>query len=184
MHGTVLDFIARWITSDIVCGKRVLEVGSFDVNGSPRTAIIPLRPLEYIGIDIMSGKGVDQVCDARELDRVFGQDSFDLVISAEMLEHVEDWKLVISQMKRVTKSKGVLCVTTRSPGFPYHPHPIDCWRFTRDDFTKIFRDYHIVALEDDLPGSPGIFGCFVKPNPFHEVFLDGLSVARAPVGSS
>lgn len=180
MHATVLDFVSRQIHPYTIQGKRILEVGSLDVNGSPRAIIFSLGPSEYVGIDIEAGKGVDKVCDARELERIFGRDSFDVVLSTEMLEHVEDWKTVISQMKRVVKQGGYLCVTTRSPGFPYHPHPVDCWRFTRDDFRAIFRDFDVIALEDDLPGSPGVFGYFVKPCPFYEASLVDLSMARAP----
>ncbi len=180
MHDSVLQFVAKALTLPCVRGKRILEVGSLDVNGSPRDILIPLGPSEYIGVDIAPGKGVDAVCDARFLESSFGLSAFDIVLSTEMLEHVEDWKAVVSQMKRVTKGGGLLCITTRSPGFPYHPHPVDCWRFTKSNFRDIFRDCSLRKLEDDLPGSPGIFGCFGKPFPFKEASLDSISVERVP----
>lgn len=180
MHGTVLQFIAQCLTAEVIRGKRVLEVGSFDINGSPREVVAPLGPGEYVGIDISPGKGVDLVCDACQLEAAFGSNSFDVVISAEMLEHVEDWAQVVSQMKRVTRPSGKLCVTTRSPGFPYHPYPLDCWRFTRRDFEGIFCDFRIDKISDDIPEMPGVFGCFTKPDTFVETPIAHLRVARAP----
>lgn len=181
MHDSVLDFIRRKLPSSLVTGRTVLEVGSLDVNGSPRSALLPLNPETYIGVDIVKGPGVDRICDVDELEAVFGQDAFDVVLSTEMLEHVEDWKRAVSQMKRVVKRGGVLCVTTRSPGFPYHPHPIDRWRFRKDDFVIIFRDFKMQALEEDLPGSPGIFGTFSKPKNFAEVSLNEVVVETVSV---
>jgi len=178
MNSTVLSFLARRLTLAVVRRRRVLEVGSFDVNGSPRSVVIPLRPAEYIGVDLTSGPGVDRVCDGSALVDAFGRCSFDIVISTEMLEHAPDWRAVVTQMKRVLRPNGTLVVTTRSPGFPYHAFPGDCWRFTSDDFTRMFGDMHIEEVCED-PAEPGVFGCFRKKWQT-EVPLEDMTIQPAP----
>jgi SAM-dependent methyltransferase len=175
MHESVLAFLEHHLTREEVAGKRVLEVGSYDVNGTPRSIIDPLQPGSYTGLDFSDGPGVDVVGKAEELVDEFGIESFDVVISTELLEHVFPWREVISEMKRVTREGGILIVTTRAPGFPYHPYPVDLWRYTESDFQRIFSDMEIVTLVDD-PMAPGVFLKARKPSGFKELDLSDIHV--------
>lgn len=158
MHTSVLKFLSDKVDADDIRGMEVLEVGSMDVNGSPRNALRVHGPKRYVGVDALHGKGVDIVLDAREIGRYFGSQSFDVVISTEMLEHAHDWRTIVANMKYVLRPGGLLIVTTRSPGFPYHAYPNDYWRYTLDDFKKIFFDMWIQHLGPDHdPKSPGVF---------------------------
>jgi hypothetical protein len=74
-------------------------------------------------------------------------------ISAKLLEHAEDWRAVVRNLKGVLKVGGLLVLTCRGPGFPRHDFPGDYWRFTVDDMRKIFADSQIIALiADPEPG--------------------------------
>ncbi|MCJ7463265.1 MAG: class I SAM-dependent methyltransferase [Thermoplasmata archaeon] len=144
-------------TSDEFKEKRVIEVGSRYVNGSVRSFVEKfLQPREYVGVDIEMGKCVDMIVPAERLIDEFGEESFDILISTELLEHVSDWRNVIGNFKRILKKDGLLFLTTRSIGFPYHAFPYDFWRFEIEDFQKIFSDFDIIVLERDLM-SPGVF---------------------------
>lgn len=178
MNQSVLAFVGGVLPKQEVAGKRVLEVGSLNVNGSPRQFIVPLGPSEYIGCDLVAGNGVDQIANARFLVQTFGMNSFDIVISTEMLEHVPDWKTCISQMKRVLKPGGSLVLSTRSPGFPFHEYPLDCWRFTLDDMRRIFSDMVIHNVESDVPQEPGVLVKVSKPKDFREADLREMEVYR------
>lgn len=151
-----IAFATRILTRSDVEGKRVLEVGSYDVNGTLRGAIDPLNPASYTGVDMAPGPGVDQVCLAEGLIDRFGPESFDVVLSTEMLEHVQDWRTVIDNMKGVLAIGGILVLTTRSKGFQFHGYPVDFWRFSLSDMRVIFSDMTIEALESDDPISPGV----------------------------
>lgn len=155
------------LTPKEVQGKSVLEVGSCDVNGSLRPVIELWKPKKYVGVDISPGPGVDLICDADNLERTFGKESFDLVVSTEMLEHIKDWKKVISNIKNVCKSGGIILITTRSYGRKYHGYPFDFWRFELSDMKQIFADCIIEKIETDRV-SPGIFIRVRKPNAFKE----------------
>jgi SAM-dependent methyltransferase len=155
-HSSCIAFGLRALGRDDVEGKRVIEVGSRDLNGSLRPVIEALGPSEYVGVDVVDGTGVDLVCDGGHLVERFGTDAFDLVVSTEVLEHARDWRGVISRLKRVCRPGGLLVLTTRSRGFPYHAWPSDFWRYELDDMRQIFGDLEILLLEPDRQ-SPGVF---------------------------
>ena len=184
MNDAVLNFIRSAISARDVAGRSVLEVGSRNVNGSPRSVVEPMQPATYIGVDMESGTGVDQVLSVNALVDSFGEDAFEFVICTEMLEHVQDWRWAISQLKRVTAREGRLVVTTRSPGFPYHGYPHDFWRFTEADFKRIFADMEDVLVMSD-PLAPGVFVAARKPEAFEELDLrsfEATPIHPAPVG--
>lgn len=148
--------------------KDILEVGSFNVNGSLRAPIIDLcNPAKYIGIDMIPGPGVDIVSKAEDLLKLFNHNSFDIVISTELLEHVINWRTVISNIKNICRPNGIILITTRSYPFPYHGYPCDYWRYELNDMKNIFSDCIIEKLETD-PLCPGVFLKARKPKSFIE----------------
>jgi len=163
------------LTRDEVEGRRVVELGSYDVNSSLRPFIETLKPAEYMGVDIEKGPSVDIVCKAENVLERLGEESFDVVISTELLEHVRDWRKVISNMKNICRPNGLVLITTRSQGFPYHAYPYDFWRYEFSDMQHIFSDCIIEKLEKDWE-SPGVFVKTRKPSKFIEIDLSGYEL--------
>lgn len=162
-----LEFVRANLRAEEVQGRAVIEVGALDVNGSVRPLVSALGPASYLGVDLHAGPGVDQICDAMELVARFGRQSFDLLISTELLEHVRDWRTVISQFKQVLKPQGCLLITTRSRGFPYHAYPYDYWRYEPADIRALFADFDCEVIEADSL-SPGVFCKAWKPKTWIE----------------
>jgi SAM-dependent methyltransferase len=96
-------------------GLRVLEFGSHDVNGSPRSLF--MNCTEYVGVDIWAGAGVDWVGRAQDFD---GEGRFDVVISVEAMEHDPDARGQIASAWRALKPGGVLIITAAAE--PREPH--------------------------------------------------------------
>jgi SAM-dependent methyltransferase len=163
--------IAQLLATDIR-GKAVLEVGARDVNGSLRGHVESLGPASYVGVDIEVGPGVDELCRGEQLVQRYGAESFDVVLSSEMLEHVRDWRAVVSNLKRVVKPNGILLFTTRSPGFGFHGYPFDFWRYELSDIAVLFSDFSVEVLLTD-PSAPGVFFKGRKPVDFMERSLAG-----------
>lgn len=147
MRPQILDIIGHVLVDKEIIGKRILEAGSMNVNGSVRPMIELLYPAEYLGVDIRDGNGVDQICNIYELTKEFGENSFDGVVCTETLEHVRNWVLAVSNLKNVLKPGGFLIVSAPSRGFHKHDYPHDYWRFQRADFKRIFSDMQISVLE-------------------------------------
>ena len=166
-----IDFVTRAVTRDEVAGKRVLEVGSRNVNGSARRIIESMRPAEYVGVDIEAAPEVDVICDIEKLDETFDAESFDLVVTTEVMEQVRDWRRAVSNLKRMCRPGGVVLVTTRSYGFAYHGYPFDYWRYELSDMRGLFGDCAVEALEADTR-DPGVFMKARKPLAFQERRLD------------
>lgn len=104
--------------SEYFSGKRVLEVGSWDKNGTCRSLF---DKCDYIGIDIAGGQGVDLVCRGEE----FGapSNSFDVALSLECFEHNIYWVLTLANMIRVLKPGGLLVMTCAGVGRMEHGTP-------------------------------------------------------------
>jgi len=166
-HITCIFFAGRQVHPREVTGRRILEVGSYDVNGSIRRIWETWEPAEYIGVDIISGPGVDIVCGAEEIVTKFGENRFDIVVSTEMLEHARNWRAAISNMKRVCNCGGIILITARGFGMPYHSWPYDFWRYEKQDMKAIFSDCEVLALEADT-GDPGVLLKARKPIDFRE----------------
>lgn len=110
-----LSLIARNFR-DVVDGGSVLEIGSYDVNGSVRSVFSAAK--NYTGVDLVEGPGVDLVCYGHEIP--FDADSFDLVVSAECLEHDPLWIKTFLKMWEVVRPNGVVALTCASRGRPEH----------------------------------------------------------------
>lgn len=168
MHKSVLAWTAAAVAREDIAGRSVLEVGSYDVNGTVRPILAAHDPARYVGVDMTSGPGVDRVLDCTALVDEFGAGSWDVVVSTEMLEHVRDWRASIRNLIGVVAQGGLLVITTRSPGFPYHPFPEDHWRYPVAAFERLLANAHLEPIDvREDPEAPGVFVKARKPEGWH-----------------
>ena len=75
-HDYQLEFVeyVKDNNEDFFSNKRVLEVGSLNINGTVRDLF---NDCNYIGIDVGEGNGVDVVCSGHEYDT---SDDFDVTL--------------------------------------------------------------------------------------------------------
>lgn len=162
-HTSVIAWAGIQIGPDLITGKTVIEVGAYDVNGSVRPGIEHHGPESYLGVDIAEGPRVDLVANVEDLPGMY-PDGFGLVVSTEMLEHVESWKAAIRSLIALVAPGGALAISTRSLGFPYHPYPIDTWRYSPDAMREIFTGarLEVISCEPDEEQA-GVFVVVRKP---------------------
>lgn len=132
---------------------RVLEVGSYNVNGTIRDLF---RGCYYRGVDIRSGPGVDHVIVPHKLP--WPAAYFDVTVSTETLEHDPlPWRTV-AEMARVTAPGGSVILTMRAftdqGCYPYHDFPSDHWRCGLEAFGAMAIDagLEILDLQPDGAG--------------------------------
>lgn len=106
MHDAARDFIAKHAKR---CKGPVLEVGSRDINGGVRDL---LPKTGYVGIDLMPGKGVDEVIDIRDYE---GDTKFATVVCCEVLEHHPAPAELIDAMADNLLKGGTLLITAAGP---------------------------------------------------------------------
>ena len=95
--------------------KKVLDIGSFDVNGNEEFLF---KNCEFTGLDIGPGNGVDVVCPAEEYDKP--DNYFDTIISCECWEHNPNYKESIQNAIRMLRSGGLFFFTCATTGRPVH----------------------------------------------------------------
>lgn len=142
MNGQVLLFLRKIGPQ---AGARIIEIGSLDVNGSPRETFKAAG--EYVGIDFRPGLGVDRVMNAEQVHENFPAGYFDTVLCCETLEHCENWKEVVRSMWAILKTGGKCVITTPTRKKGRHNYPNDYWRWELDDYRKMFAKQNVLRCE-------------------------------------
>ena len=103
---------ARAFASEVLLQHKpelVLEFGSLDINGSV-SDILPGAGYEvdWFGIDLQEGPGVDLVADAATYTHDF---RVSMVVCCEVLEHAANWRHIVRNAEANLHADGHLLVT-------------------------------------------------------------------------
>lgn len=114
---------------------------------------IPYKPLfdpyikEYKGADLSINKTADLIItDGGKID--LPDNYADVVLSTQVLEHVESPVSYLEEANRILKKESLLILTTHGY-WMYHPDPNDYWRWTSAGLKKIVEEsgYEIIHFE-------------------------------------
>jgi len=94
--------------SNFFRNKRVLDIGSLDINGNNRYLF---EDCEYIGLDVVPGPNVDVVSIAH---LYMPSAPFDVVLSTNALEHDLYWRETLGAMLTFLKPVGLLFFSVAS----------------------------------------------------------------------
>lgn len=114
----------------------LVDVGSYDVNGNYKD-IVPERA-RYIGVDMAAGPNVDMVMPG-PYTLPFADESVDVVICGQVLEHCKNPFKLVTEIARVMK-KGAKLYITAPFVWREHRYPIDAFRYLPDGFDSIFEE--------------------------------------------
>ena len=148
-HVSRYAFAARWAS-----GTRVLDLGSGAGYG---TAELAGRARSAIGIDLAL-EAVSHSKSAYPLPNIsfvpasvtavpFRAGSFDLITAFEVIEHLADWRALLSEGRRLLRPNGVFLVST--PNKEYYtdsrgasgPNPFHTHEFEFDEFRSVLREF-------------------------------------------
>jgi len=156
----------------------VLDVGSQCVPGQSDIYRIFFSEsqFKYVGLDMVEGYNVDLVVNnAYKWDEI--QDNFcDVLISGQMLEHVEFPWLTMSEIARVLKPQGLICIIVPSMQ-KLHRYPVNCQNYFSDGLIALAK----YAGLDILHASTNYAPKGVKRKWYNMNIQDSMIIAKKPL---
>ena len=152
-----VETVVSFLNKENLRNSKVLEIGSYDRNGSIRNLF---NVKKYAGADLVDGPGVDIIYDGLNLN--LEGEKFDICISCECFEHDQNWVNTFNNMINNLIPGGLIIFTCASKGRIEHgtkrTNPKDSpgtsavgvnyYRNLREknfrehfDFDKIFKNY-------------------------------------------
>ena len=150
MHDESMNEMGEFKANYVKPGARVLDVGSYDVNGSYKTLFDP--GFYYMGLDIVAGPNVDVLAEDPYAWPI-KDGEFDHVISGQAFEHIEFPDRTMKEIARVLAPDGYCCIIAPSSG-PEHDYPRDYRRYNADDLRKLAEDAGLSVVSsvvNDVP---------------------------------
>jgi SAM-dependent methyltransferase len=142
MHESAVDkfevFVDAYLRPQAGTFLEVLDVGSRAIGDESAThrATIIAHGWRYVGLDIEAGENVDLlVSDGYDWTTV-DDDSFDVVLCSQVLEHARyPWRLT-QEIARVLRPLGLALLIAPSTG-PVHRYPEDSFRYYPDGLSAL-----------------------------------------------
>lgn len=149
MHDAAFRYVAR-VVADLPRPQRVVEIGSRNVNGTPRSLFAGVE--SYTGIDVRPGDGVDVVADGATWQP---DEPVDLVVCMEVLEHAPEAGEIVANACRMLRPGGTLILTAAGEGRAPHSAsdggPLQAGEFYRnvsaDDLRQWARAFETCDVE-------------------------------------
>jgi len=123
LHNAIQKY-AKGKLLDIGCGNKPYEIWTKS------------KVAEYIGCDVVqsSSNKVDVLCLANNIP--LESNSFDTVLSTQVIEHVEDHQGLVNEAYRLLKPNGYI-ILSGPMYWNLHEEPYDFFRFTKHGFKYI-----------------------------------------------
>jgi SAM-dependent methyltransferase len=113
---------------------RLLDVGCGDM---PYLPLFAPHAREIVGLDVGDNPRATLT---GPIESIPAEDaSFDVVLCAQVLEHVDEPAQGVRELARVTRPGGRVLLSTHG-AMVYHPNPVDLWRWTGAGLERLFRE--------------------------------------------
>lgn len=137
--------LAAWLRNE---GERAFGLRILDV-GCGEKPYLPFfeRATSYVGVDLPGNPRADLVGPIEALP--VPDDSVDVVLCTQVLEHVEDPGAAVRELHRVLVPGGRALLSTHGVML-FHPNPNDFWRWTHTGLRRLFEqeaDWSDVRVE-------------------------------------
>jgi len=151
MHPEARDFtvFVKQILPDYCVNKRVLDVGSGDINGNNRFLF---DNCQYDGNDVIEATNVTVV--SKTSDLLFEHNTFDTICSTECFEHDPDYSASFIKIYDMLKPDGLFFFTCASTDRAEHgtrrSHPSDSYgtRGNIADMIDYYKNLTVVDVND------------------------------------
>ena len=161
---------------------RVLEIGSRSVVSDAVWKNF-LPNCKYTGFDVLEGKNVNVVGDAHRLSEYFEPNSFDLVISFAVLEHIALPWILAEEISKVLAVNGHVCIETHF-SFSEHEFPWHFFQFNSNALEVLFcpeLGFEIVdsGLDTPMVGRFSHYAAeYLRGKPVYNLFCHSSLIAK------
>lgn len=173
MHASTLlrmEYFAKtFLAEQGICGGRVLDVGSQDVNGSYKK-FFPADTFQYTGLDMVRGENVDFIPKNPYAWTELPKENFDIVITGQTFEHIEFFWITMKEMARVLKVGGYICIVVPNMA-EEHRYPVDCYRFYTDAMVALARWVNMKPIHASVNCAPSENNMEWYSNNMRDAFL-------------
>lgn len=116
---------------------QILEIGP-DAFPSSYQTIVGDNSLVWDTLDICEYPNLTYVA-SKDYSFPIADNSYDIVLSGQVLEHVKRIWIWIKEVARVCKEGG-LVITINPASWPYHEAPVDCWRVFPEGMKALYEE--------------------------------------------
>ena len=137
MHPNSTLLCQKYATDYFRDGMRVLEIGP---DGFPSTyrQLVAEKKLSWETLDLYRDDRLTYTA-LSEYAFPIADNSYDLVISGQVIEHVRKIWVWMKEVARVCRVGGIV-ITVNPVSWPYHEAPIDCWRAFPEGMRALYED--------------------------------------------
>ena len=129
--------LAAWLREEAARRPRPYRVLDVGCGVKPYYPFFEPSASEYVGVDVVENPAADLQGAVESLP--VEDASFDLVLCTQVLEHCDDPARAVSELRRVVRPGGRVLASTHGV-YPYHPAPVDYWRWTHAGLDRLFRE--------------------------------------------
>ncbi len=126
MHLNSILLYQKYVLPLLKPDQRLLEVGPNLNPNSEYQKATPDGPRSWETIDLYAHPNITYQASS-EYSFPLKDDTFDIVLSGQVIEHVRKPWIWMKELARVCRPGG-LVITINPVSWPYHEAPVDCWR--------------------------------------------------------
>jgi SAM-dependent methyltransferase len=148
----LFTLFVKELLGDYFKTKRVLDVGSGDINGNNRFLF---ENCQYDGNDVIQARNVTIVSKTKDLQ--FEDNTFDTIVSTECFEHDPEYKESMQKIVKMLKPNGLFCFTCASTDRKEHgtrrsePHNSFGTIGNLEDMADYYKNLTVVDINEAIP---------------------------------
>lgn len=146
---------------------KILDIGSLDTSGNDYNykSIFNESKWSYEGLDFRKGANVDILVDDIYNIQEINNESYDVVISGQLFEHLGFFWLTMGEIDRILKPGGLCCIIAPSGGPKHGIEDTDCYRFYEDGMRALanYVNFDVIhaSINNDENAKPWSDACLI-----------------------
>ncbi|MBR5502843.1 MAG: methyltransferase domain-containing protein [Methanobrevibacter sp.] len=149
---------------------KILNLGSFDSTKEfDYKKIFEEDNWTYLSLDNKKDTKADIIVNDIYNWYEIEDDSFDVIFSSHLFEHLDFFWLTLSQIERVLKPNGIMCIVVPSAGGKHDYHLANCYRFHTGGLHAMakYLGFEILyaSIDEGSEAKPYYDGCLVARKP-------------------